>query len=200
MKSKSNRTPFDKTAIALRAAGIRGGVRRKGEWERDRDKKIPGVPKDKRKRGDKKLDLPRTAIIAMAKDKVSGMTSAEIAAKYEVSNDYVEEALHRLYVTTKIGREILKNVLLENAVATGMHARANIKTMNGMQAAVATGIFTDRFVQLDKHIASQPIEVDFIELQQAGNALKELREMVGGVTEREVPAIDIEAEVDSIEN
>lgn len=194
--SKGKKINQDSTSSKLRAAGLAGGVeRRKGEWELARDQRSGRDKTGKRESGHGKLDLPHNAIVAMAYDKASGMGNDMIAKKYHVSDGYVADALKRLFIDHKIGRVILKGVLLENAVASGMHARKQLSSMNGMQAAVATGIFTDRFVQLDKHMASQPVEVDFNELQQVGGILKQLQDSVGGITSREIPAIDIEAEI-----
>lgn len=173
MKSKTR----DTTAIKLRAAKVPPVGVRKGQWQVEREaaaKQVPGKPKPNKKRTRAAIALSPQLMLEAAKDKAAGMTNEMLATKYAVSEAYIGEALQRLYVRSDVGRQILKGVLLENAIATGMHARKNIESLSGMQATVAAGIFTDRFVQLDKHIASVPREVDFAEIAKVGQLLEEL--------------------------
>lgn len=110
----------------------------------------------------------------MARDKAAGMSTASLSAKYGVSDNYVNQALNKLYVSSKTGREILKGVLLENALATGMVARSKVHELNGMQAIVASGIMTQRFIDLDKHTQNLPNTVDVSEVEKVGRMLNEM--------------------------
>lgn len=187
----------DQTARKLKREGI-GAITvkpRKGEWELMKEKGVSGKPKNGKMK--KALAISQSTTIQMAHDRAGGMLIKDIAMKYAVSDGLVSNSLQKLFISTKIGREILKGVLLENAIATGMHARSKVDQLNPMQATVAAGIFTDRFIALDKHTASQPMDVDFAELAEAGNAIKELKELVGGIKDSE-RGVDVDGE-DAIE-
>jgi len=137
------------------------------------------IAKHKRKRRkDNRLTLAPDTQLEMARDKAGGMTNSELAQKYAISEDYVRESLNRLYVNNEQGREILKSVVLENAIASGMHARSKVGELNAMQATVATGIMTSRFVELDKHTRDVPKVVDFSELAKVGQVLTQLHSEV----------------------
>lgn len=190
----------DNTSARMKAAGMSGGVsmRRKGEWEkvvRPEAKKIPGKAKPKKdKHKTDALALSTPTLVAMAKDKASGMTEKQMAVKYAVSARYVHEAMKTLFTATSTGREVLKNVLLDNAIATGMRVRATVDELSPMQSVIATGIMTQRFVDLEKHTQAAPPDVDFSELSQMGNLLRNIRESVGLDDDSHGPIIDIEAE------
>lgn len=189
--------PPSKVSRQLKKAGIVGGIAiRKNPWESDKPKGITGMPKDKPP-GERRLNqLPKETLILMAKDKASGLTDLQIADKYSVSNSYIQGAMRTLFMTSKIGREILKGVLLDNAVACGMRVRATVDELSPMQAVIATGVMTQRFVELEKHTQQAPPDVDFSELAQVGQILKDIRGsigLIGNSVEGEI--IDIQADV-----
>lgn len=117
--------------------------------------------------------------LAIAKDLAGGASVKYLAMKYAVSDGYIRDSMQKLFISSKVGREILKNVILENGIAAGMHARRGIEQLSPMQAVMATGIMSSKFVELDKHTASQPAEVDFQELQNIGENLKLIKESLG---------------------
>lgn len=115
----------------------------------------------------------------IAKEKAGGAGTDYLAKKYGVSAKYIDDALHHIFISSKVGRELLKNVILENGIACGMRARAGVADLSPMQAIMATGIMSSKFVELDKHTASTPAEVDFTELQAIGENMKLIRESLG---------------------
>lgn len=222
VKRKASAIPFDSVAKKMRKAGIVGGLSiRKEEhpWDKDRptkeqkqanqtnpytagmDKKRPVGVGSKGKPSKKALAVTSAELMVMAKDKAGGMTNAELSEKYGVSEGYVGEALRTLFVRSRTGREILKGVLLENAVACGMRVRKTVDELTPMQAVVATGIMAQRFVDLDKHTQNQPPDINFDELNVMGAMLKDIRNSVGiGQTEGDVIDIQAEVEVQSSES
>lgn len=207
VKSKNkNKTPKDKTAVRMKAAGI-PPIIRKGEWEHNTPKRVPlqGMPSKHLKRvkveGKKVKTMPKQqlalsppTLIAMAKDRAGGMLRKQLSVKYHVSESYIDNALQHLFINNKIGREILKGVLLENAIACGMHGRAKVEELNGMQALVGAGIMTSRYVELDKHTQSAPDEVDFSDIAKISENLKQINDYVGPLGQyAEGLVIDVEA-------
>lgn len=164
----------------MKAAGIIGGVAsiiRKGAWQLALEDKP--APKNGKSGMKKRTNIPKSTMLSMAHDKAGGMTSAAIAQKYALSKCYVENSLQKLYINSKVGREILKGVLLEGAIATGMRAHDKIGDLTGMQSVLATSALTSRFIELDKHTINQPAEVDWAELAEATRDLAELRKELG---------------------
>lgn len=144
------------------------------------------------------VPVSRKTILEMAQDKAAGKTDKELAAKYAVSVSYVRDALQTLFVSNKQGREILKGVVLENAIASGMASREVIKDLQPMQKVLATGIFTQRFIDLDKHTQSAAPEVDFQALDRIGKTLDKLNRQVQGIDDDDdAQVIDINVEHES---
>lgn len=186
---------YNNSARELKAADIHQGIaRRKGDWELDREKQPAGKPN--RKSGKPhKLALTEQSKLQMAKDRASGMSEKELANKYSVSVTYVGEALRTLFVKSAIGRDILKGVLLDNAISCGMRVRATVDELSPMQSVIATGVMTQRYIDIDKHTQDIPKEVDFSELLEMGNLLKDLRGHAILPSEKDKDFIDIEGEV-----
>lgn len=122
--------------------------------------------------------LHEATVIEMAKDKATGATDKEISEQYGVSISLLQNALSGLYINSQIGREILKKVYLENALIFGMDARKKIDGMTGIQAAVASGIFSTKLNELEKTDREKPNNFDAKELNDALNDLKELNDLV----------------------
>lgn len=83
-------------------------------------------------------------------------------------------------------------MLLEGAIATGMRVQEKMHELAGAQSVVATAALTAKFIDLDKHTASQKKVIDFDELTSIGDDLRALRADIGDDTE-ETGIIDIDA-------
>lgn len=167
---------------------------RKADWllaKENPDKHKDKEPKDKKKskhkisstQGGRAQRIPEEMRMEVAKELAGGASVQYLMKKYCVSDQYILDSMKKLYVSSKAGREILKNVILENGIAAGMHARKTIGELSPMQAIMATGIMSSKFVELDKHTAAQPAEVDFQELQAIGENLKLIKESLGDLPE-----------------
>lgn len=186
----------------MKKAGIKKGLADiQGEFPPERtSQKVAGRHKERRPKGSipKGLVLPKEAYPLMLKDKARGMTLDAIGAKYGLSTNYVQNALATLFITNKVGREVLKGVHLENAIATGMKVRETIEDLSPMQAAIVSGISTQRYIDLERHTQSSPPDVDFTELKQVGQLLRGIRDDIGISTEGEDgEIIDIQTECSS---
>lgn len=180
----ARKIPPNRTAQKLKAAGI-GPVDlplRKGSWQIAREKglPVPGQPKTKVK-GTKPLALTDEEKHEMVMDRESGMTVPQLSSRYGVSRKYVADALKQGYVTMKEGKTALRGVLLEGALACGQQAKVKIDELNGMQSVVAAGIFTQRFIDMDKHLQESPEEVDMSDVEKAGALLSSLETEQEGV-------------------
>lgn len=170
---------------------------RKGEWQIAKESMpaISGIPKT---RVSKKpaLAVPREVIEAMAHDKETGMTTPALASKYGLAASYIDEALKHHYITSKEGRQTLKGVLLEGAIACGQQAKAKIDELNGMQSVVATGILTQRYIDLDKHMVDTPEEIDMSEIEKAGQLISSLDGTMEGhlIEDQKEASIDLDDE------
>lgn len=189
----------DKVAMKLKAAKIPPislGIR-KGEWqlakEQAKGKHHKSVPHT-RSTESRVLMITDEAKQAMMEDKTSGMTFRDIANKYSVSTEYVKDALKAKYISNQEGKRVLRGVLLEGAIATGTQAKKKIKDLNGMQSVVASGILTQRFIDLDKHMTSQPDNVDLAEIEKVGQLLGDLDAALDQSAEEGSDFIDIDVE------
>ena len=115
----------------------------------------------------------------MINDRLAGASQKEVAEKYGVSERYIDMAMKKKYITTSDGRKVLEGALLENSIASAMHFRAHVDELSGMQAAVATGIMTGKFIDLQKHNGETPVEVDLTALSAMGDMLKDIRSSIG---------------------
>lgn len=155
---------------------------RKGAWQIARENDTGGMPTRRTSNKQSKVvALNDDVLFQMAKEKAGGATLASLAAKYQVSETYINEALKKLYLSSAKGKQILRGVLLENAIGTGMHGRAKIGELNGMQAIVASGIMTQRFIDLDKYMQSTPETVDVAEIEKVGRLIIQLESRLEGV-------------------
>lgn len=165
---------------------------RKGDWQLAKEN--PNMTAKTGKKSDTfGHKIPEEMRLEVAKEMAGGASKAIIADKYGVSNAYVVNAMKKVWMTSSVGREILKNVILENGIAMGMQARAQMKDLTPMQSVMAAGIMTSKFVELDKHTASTPQEVDFNQLQEIGEHMKQVAEALGVHAEDmdEEDAIDV---------
>lgn len=154
---------------------------RKGEWQlaKENPQVVPKKVKHERDHNFKSKKIPEQLRLEVAKEMAGGASKEVIAAKYGVSNSYVITAMNKVWMTSSVGREILKNVILENGIAMGMQARAKMGELSAMQSVMATGIMASKFVELDKHTSSTPQEVDFNQLQEIGEHLKLVADSLG---------------------
>lgn len=167
---------------------------RQGEWQdaKKNPKRVPGQP---RQHNGNKAILAATSEVqlAIARDRESGMTIRQVSEKYGVAASYVADAVKKHYVSARDGKAALRGVLLEGAIACGQQAHAKIEDLSGIQSVVATGIFTQRFIDMDKHIQETPDEVDMSDVEKAGALLKSLEGEEGILIEdHEDATIDID--------
>lgn len=120
-------------------------------------------------------------VMSMAKDRAGGMTVSEISSKYSVSNTFIDDALKQLFIGNAVGREILKGVILDNAVAANMQAKAKMGELSPMQSVAAASVFTRNFIELDKHEKDTPKEIDVTKLNQMASTVDELMKELEGI-------------------
>ena len=87
--------------------------------------------------------------------------------------------MRRSYVNTNDGRKVLESALLENAIASNVQFSRHVEELTPMQAAVATGIMTGKFIDIQKHNGETPVEVDLSTLSAMGDMLKDIRASIG---------------------
>ena len=170
--------PQDQTAKKVKKAlnGERGGLApllRTGDWERARN----GTLETKLANSPARVSEQEKQL--MINDRLAGASQRDVAEKYGVSERYIDMAMKKKYVTTADGRKVLESALLENAIVANMHFRDKVGELSGMQAAVATGIMTGKFIDLQKHAGETPVEVDLSALSAMGDMLKDIRASVG---------------------
>jgi transposase-like protein len=172
---------------------------RKGEWQvaKEQKKAVPGMPKTKSHK--KPVLIVNDGVAAsMALAREEGQSVRQVAQEYGVSESLVERAVRRHYVSLKDGKQALRGVLLEGAIACGQQAKNKVEELNGMQSVVAAGIFTQRFIDMDKHIQESPEEVDMSDVEKAGALIASLDTELDGQLledrEFEDATIDIDEE------
>lgn len=114
-------------------------------------------------------------VLSMAKDRAAGQTYRELAEKYALSENYIKDALEIVFVGGKRGSEVLKGLLLENAIGAGMHVKKKMDELTPMQAGVVVGIMTKNFIDLDKHMNNtNEATVDYESIGQIAGTLASL--------------------------
>lgn len=164
--------PYNNIAKKIQKA-TGGPVVRKGEWELKREKDMRGQSKDGTYQG-----MSTPLMLQIAKERAAGETVEVLADRYGVSKKYLDDAMKRLFINNKQGREILKHLFTEGAVVMAMHSMTKVKDLNGMQAAMASKIFSDAGIALEKHEASIPKEVDVDELGEVKKLLASIDESI----------------------
>ncbi len=176
---------------ACKAAGIETIPLQKGEWQLQREgNKLAGKLK-KGKTFRVATDISDETALLAATQIASGKTVAAVADEMACSENKLREAIGRKYIHNSKGKEILKGLLLEGAIATGQQAREKMPELSAMNSVVATGILTSKFIELDKHLTGTPQEIDFAELAGLGEELRELRKTINVVDTGVGPVIDV---------
>lgn len=170
---------FHSIPQAMKKAGVVGGVLiRKGEWQRAKEAQVAGEPKPKglsRVQGSNDtVGISDEVALQMAVEKAGGKTTAQLSHEYGISENHVTNLINKKFVNSRTGREVLKGILLHNAIAFGGQAAQKIEELNGMQSVVASGIMTQRFIDLDKHASTVQENIDLDEISSVGRVLKEL--------------------------
>lgn len=187
----------DRTAAQMKAAGIKGGVVLKtGAWKKAKDAGIKntdsGRPKTtKRRGGTDAVQISDEVVMQMAIEKAGGSTTAELALRYGVSEGHVTNLIRKKYIDSRTGREVLKGILMHNGIAFAGQAAQKIEELNGMQSVVATGIMTQRWIDLDKHSATVNDSIDLDEVSRVGRLLKDLDGYVSVESAVDNDSIDI---------
>lgn len=174
------RKKADTTAQKMKAAGIAPLIR-KGEWQTARPKTL-----EERRRKAVAVNTPMglskesmdEVRLAIVDRRAAGMTDKEISEEFHIGTKEVNRIINGKYAGVRKGAEALRSILLENSLLLGNNVRNKAKDMNGMQSAVATGIMTSKFIELDKHLAKQPENIDTESLSEMGEQLRELNDLV----------------------
>lgn len=183
MKAKKKQDKPTSLSQKLKAGGVAPLIRR-GEWQHDRPKTL------KEREAKAMSNLPRkgpsdedmkNVQLAIVERRAAGRTDQEIAEEFGLKRKTVNAIINTKFVNNRKGAEVLRGLLLENSLLLGANVRKNVDNMNGMQSAVAAGIMTTKFIELDKHIAKQPENVDTESLSEIGKGLKELNDIVKGI-------------------
>lgn len=180
-KLRSRKHP-DKTSRKMRKLlGHSGGLEQikkehKGKWTEHKGENEP-LPVRIAER--KVVSEEEKAL--MIQKKFSGSTNKEIADMFAVSDSYIDTVLEREFLPTPSGRQKLLSLLLHNSVAVGAHFATRIDELSGMQAAIATGIMTGKFIDLQKAIKENADETppDFGALSRLNSTMDEIKGYLG---------------------
>lgn len=81
---------------------------------------------------------------------LTGVTQRECEEKYKLSNGYLNLMLKKMFPNTEAMEKCLEEVLLSNAIICGAVLREKAPEMSGKDAAIATGIMSQRFLEVKK--------------------------------------------------
>ena len=169
--------PQDHTSQKIKKVIGKGGglapILRTGEWEKAKNASL------ETKLADNPVRVSEQERQLMINDRLAGASQREVAEKYGVSERYIDAAMRRSYVNTNDGRKVLESALLENAIASNVQFSRHVEELTPMQAAVATGIMTGKFIDIQKHNGETPVEVDLSTLSAMGDMLKDIRASIG---------------------
>lgn len=186
--------PQDHTSQKVKKVIGQGGglapILRTGDWEKAKNASL------ETKLANSPARVSEQEKLLMINDRLAGASQREVAEKYGVTERYIDMAMKKRYVTTADGRKVLEGALLENAIAANMAFRDKVGELSGMQAAVATGIMTGKFIDLQKHNGETPVEVDLSSLSAMGDMLKDIRASIGNDIS---DVIEVEATSEPIE-
>lgn len=158
-----------------------GVVLRKGEWEKNRPAHLASIRE--KQTATKNQNGGRAGAEEQYKEAIiirraEGASLKDLKREFEIGEEDVRRVLKHKFVDGKTGRQKLRDLLLSNAIQLGAQTRAKASDMNGMQSAVATGIMTSKFIELDKHMQNQPEEIDNASLSEIAKELKDMNDLV----------------------
>lgn len=181
--SNAKKKPQDQSYKQFKKVGIMHGVQlKKGKWQVEKEAKkkarVPGEPKKKQQGGEPYVQTPENIGNAIVLSKASGKSWDQVAEEMGQSKVHVAKKAREHFINNQEGKQILKSVLLENAIAFGSQAGEKIEELNGMQSVVAAGIMTQRFVDLDKHDQNSNQTIDLEEVAKAGRLIEQLEQQI----------------------
>lgn len=179
--------------ITKQSGGI---ILQRGEWERNRPTHLAEIANkdtaDKPRYGTATKKVQTALKEAIVIRKAEGATIKDIAEEFGVAQRYVEQVMKFRFPDGKSGAQKLRDLLLSNAIQLGAQTRMKADEMNGMQSAVATGIMTSKYIELDKHMQNKPPTIDLDKIGEISDSLNELTDIVrkSGVDDSVIPDVD----------
>lgn len=122
-------------------------------------------------------DSKKSMVLTQAKAFIQGSTYKEL--ENDLGLSYVAQAkgLRDKFLDTAEGSALLKSLLLNNAISSGSVFMNRLEELTAPQAAGAAQIFTNSFINLDRHSKSEEIPVDWKALAELGQSLQGLSEL-----------------------
>lgn len=90
------------------------------------------------------------AIVNATAEHLAGETIPWVEEKYKLAHGTVTTALRMFFPSTEQREEALSNLLLDNALTGAMIFKKKAHTLSARDAALTTGIFTQRHIELKK--------------------------------------------------
>jgi hypothetical protein len=88
--------------------------------------------------------------VAATAEHLLGENQSFVEKKYKLGKGEVANALRMFFPSKEDRLNALSNILLDNALIASVKFQEKKKDLTVMQAAIAAGLFTDKFVQLQK--------------------------------------------------
>lgn len=89
-------------------------------------------------------------VVSATAEHLLGETQSDSEKKYKLEKGEVQNALRLFFPSKEERLNALSNLLLDNAITGAMIFKEKKKDLTVMQAAIAAGLFTDKFIQLQK--------------------------------------------------
>lgn len=93
---------------------------------------------------------PIQKLIPAMAEHLAGAGLHEVEDKYQLSRNSVSSALKMWFDTRESREEALANILLDNALTSGMIFKEKAHELSARDAALATGIYTERYTGFKK--------------------------------------------------
>lgn len=110
---------------------------------------------------------------------VAGVPVGEVEIKYGLSRGYIRQASLRRFGNKESLLEALENLVLENAVGAQMIAQEKLHELTGKEAIFAGKLLVETMGSLSSQREKMPKTINFGEFKKLGEALKQVREIVG---------------------
>lgn len=147
------------------------------------DALVPSMPSSSLELVDKKYHHSRVISDEeqdqMLKEWAAGGNLTAVMARYGVHGSYLRAAMRKRYGSLEGMKQALLGLVTENALVSQMIAAEKMPELNAAQAVFAGKLLVETMVNIEKSIANTPKTIDFAQMKKVGDAIAELRKVVG---------------------
>jgi len=123
--------------------------------------------------------VSKEVVLQAAREWAAGTPVIEVENKYGLSRGYIRQAMMRRFGSKEAMLEALEGLVCENALGCQMIVQEKMHEMNAKEAVFAGKLLVETMGNLRSQRENMPKTINFREFKALGDALKQVREIVG---------------------